>query len=106
MSHPSVIQYRRDLHQIPELDRDLPETTAYVRRVLAPLPCRIFSPAEGAVCAYFDAGKPDTAAFRADMDALPVEEAGDLPFRSRHPGRGEYLRHCLREIPAVALSTN
>ena len=93
MSHPSVIQYRRDLHQIPELDRELPETTAYLQNVLSQHPCRLFSPAEGALCAYFDAGRPDTAAFRADMDALPVEEAGDHPFRSRHPGRMHACGH-------------
>ena len=93
MSHPSVIQYRRDLHQIPELDRELPETTAYLQNVLSQHPCRLFSPAEGALCAYFDAGRPDTAAFRADMDALPVEEAGDNPFRSRHPGKMHACGH-------------
>ena len=93
MSHPSVIQYRRDLHQIPELDRELPETTAYLKNVLSGHPCQVFSPAEGALCAYFDAGRGDTVAFRADMDALPVEEAGHAPFRSRHPGRMHACGH-------------
>ena len=37
----SVITYRRDLHQIPELDRDLLETTAYVKAVLQKLPCQL-----------------------------------------------------------------
>ena len=32
-----VIEYRRALHRIPELDRDLPETLAYLRSVLEPL---------------------------------------------------------------------
>ena len=93
MPQPSVIRYRRDLHQIPELDRDLPETTAYVRAALERHRCRVFSPAEGALCAYFDVGAPDTVAFRADMDALPVEEAGVGPFRSRHPGRMHACGH-------------
>ena len=52
-----IIKYRRDLHQIPELDRTLPETLSYVRQVLEPLGCTLFSPAEGALCAWFDAGK-------------------------------------------------
>ena len=89
----SVMQYRRDLHRIPELDRELPETLAYIRAVLAPLTCRLFSPAEGALCAYFDAGREETLAFRADMDALPVEEQGDCPFRSVHPGRMHACGH-------------
>ena len=29
-----VVAHRRALHAIPELDRQLPETTGYVRRVL------------------------------------------------------------------------
>lgn len=89
----SVIQYRRDLHRIPELDRELPETLAYIRSVLDPLSCRLFSPALGALCAYFDAGQRETLAFRADMDALPVEEQGDCPFRSTHPGKMHACGH-------------
>lgn len=88
-----VIQYRRDLHQIPELDRDLPETIAYLQKALSRHRCRVFSPAEGALCAWFDAGKENTVAFRADMDALPVEETGESPFRSRHPGRMHACGH-------------
>lgn len=89
----SVTQYRRDLHRIPELDRELPETLAYIRTVLEPLSCRIFTPAPGALCAYFDVGAGETLAFRADMDALPVEEQGDCPFRSVHPGRMHACGH-------------
>ena len=81
-----IIKYRRDLHQIPELDRTLPETLSYVRQVLEPLGCTLFSPAEGALCAWFDAGKKGTVAFRADMDALPVAEHSGAPYCSRHPG--------------------
>ena len=57
-----IIKYRRDLHQIPELDRTLPETLSYVRQVLEPLGCTLFSPAEGALCAWFDAGTIDSLA--------------------------------------------
>ena len=79
-----VIQYRRALHQIPELDDQLPETTAFVRRRLDGL--APFSPIPGSVCAFLDAGKPETAAFRADLDALPVTERTGLPYASRHSG--------------------
>jgi amidohydrolase len=82
----SVVRFRRDLHRIPELDNRLDETTAYVRRVLSALPCRVSSPIRGSVCAYFDAGRPATVAFRADLDALPGEETTGLPFASVHPG--------------------
>lgn len=114
-----VVDHRRRLHQIPELDDQLPETCSYVRSVLEPLGCEISSPIPGSVCAFFDAGKPETAAFRADMDALPVEERTGLPFASRHDGRmhacghdghtamaldlAEYVSRHIRELPRNVL---
>ena len=56
----SVITYRRYLHRIPELDNDLPKTTAFVQSKLEPLRCQISNPICGSVCAFFDAGKPET----------------------------------------------
>lgn len=69
-----VIQYRRALHRIPELDRDLPETLSYLRGILSPLSCTLSSPIPGALCAFFDFGRPDAIAFRSDADALPITE--------------------------------
>jgi len=88
-----LTKYRRDLHQIPELDFDLPETRAYVRRVLSRYPCTVFEPCPGAVCAFFDAGRDTAAAFRADMDALPVAERTGAPYASRHEGRMHACGH-------------
>ena len=82
----SAVDHRRRLHRIPELDNQLPETIQYVRSVLEPLGCKVFSPVTGSVCAWFDAGRGDTVAFRADMDALPVPEETGLPYASEHPG--------------------
>ena len=89
----SAVSHRRALHQIPELDNQLPETIRYVTSALEPLGCKVFTPITGSVCAYFDAGKADTVAFRADMDALPVEEATGLPFASCYPGRMHACGH-------------
>ena len=88
-----VAAHRRALHQIPELDDRLPETCAYVRAVLEPLGCRITTPIPGSLCAFFDAEKPETTAFRADMDALPVTEATGVPYASVHPGRMHACGH-------------
>nr|WP_325196690.1 amidohydrolase [uncultured Oscillibacter sp.] len=100
----SVIDHRRALHRIPELDNQLPETTAYVRSVLEPLGCDISSPIPGSVCAFFDAGKPETVAFRADMDALPVTEATGLSYASVHPGRMHACGHDGHTAMALALA--
>lgn len=84
MTHPK--KYRRSLHRIPELGFDLPQTTAFVKAVLAKLPCAVFEPAKGAVAAFFDAGKKETFAFRADMDGLPVSETTGTEYSSCHAG--------------------
>ena len=86
-------QHRIALHRIPELGCRLPETAAYLRGVLSGLPCRVFSPWESAVCAFFDYGRPETAAFRSDMDALPLQETSGLPFASCHAGKMHACGH-------------
>ena len=109
----SAVDYRRALHRIPELDNQLPETVQLVQRILAPLPCRVFSPITGSVCAWFDAGKSDAVAFRAELDALPVTEATDwpcgriltrFPFRRRLgcPMPPQYPASCM---PAATMPT-
>lgn len=82
-----LTEYRRQLHQIPELDFDLPKTQAFLKDVLSRYSCRLTSPSPSSLCAWFDLGKPDTIAFRADMDALPIEEKTRAPYQSLHPGR-------------------
>lgn len=88
-----IIQDRRELHKIPELDRQLPKTIAYLEQALSNLKCRVFSPMEGALCAFFDFGAPKAIAFRAEMDALPVREETKLPFASTHPGKMHACGH-------------
>ena len=82
----SVILDRRQLHEIPELDRQLPKTLGYLTAVLEPLGCHLFAPMEGSLCAWFDFGCDKALAFRADMDALPITEQTGAPYASRHPG--------------------
>lgn len=89
----SVVEYRRALHRIPELDDRLPETAGYVRSALERFGLETCSPIPSGICAFLDAGKPETAAFRADMDALPLTEATGLPYASLHPGRMHACGH-------------
>jgi amidohydrolase len=80
---------RRRIHENPELSFHERETSAYVA---AELRAAGLEPAEGfgggfGVVADLDGGRPGpTIALRADMDALPVQEENDLPFRSRNAG--------------------
>ncbi len=89
----TVVQHRRTLHRIPELDDQLPKTVAYVRSVLEPLGAKVFSPIPGSVCAYFDCGRETTLALRADMDALPIPECTGLPYCSEHQGNMHACGH-------------
>ena len=88
-----IIEDRRNLHRIPELQWNLPLTSRYVRRSLEHLNCRVFSPVGDAVCAFFDFGADHAVAFRADMDALPIEEKSDAQYISAHPGRMHACGH-------------
>ena len=84
---------RRALHRIPELDRNLPETFAYLRRALSGLRCRVFAPMEGSLCAWFDFGREQAVAFRADADALPIREKTGAAYASCHTGNMHACGH-------------
>lgn len=88
-----IVNDRRALHQIPELDRDLPKTMAYLQASLEPLNCSLFSPMVSSLCAFFDFGSKQTIAFRSDADALPIQENTRLTFTSSHPGRMHACGH-------------
>jgi hippurate hydrolase len=92
-----LIEMRRDLHRIPELDRDLPKTEAYIKERLSALPCEIIPAGDTGFCAFFQANATgsatETVAFRSDMDALPIDEAGDADYRSVHAGRMHACGH-------------
>lgn len=90
---PEVVSLRRDLHQIPELDHDLPKTRAYLREKLAAWGCQILQPTPTSLAVFFDFGRENALAFRADMDALPISEAVDVPWRSRHEGQMHACGH-------------
>ena len=88
-----ILYDRRALHRIPELDHTLPETLAYLETALKDLSCRVFSPMEGALCAFFDFGRETALAFRADMDALPIAERTGADYASAHPGKMHACGH-------------
>ena len=88
-----IFEDRRALHQIPELDKELPNTIAYLRQQLEGLNCKVFSPMPGALCAFFDFGAKEAIAFRAEADALPITERTGVSYASRHLGRMHACGH-------------
>jgi amidohydrolase len=82
---PRVIEWRRDLHQNPELSNREFRTSKVVAEHLVRLGLEVQTGiAKTGVVGVLKGGKPGpTIALRADMDALPVVEQTDVPFRSR-----------------------
>ncbi|GGG02680.1 M20 metallopeptidase family protein [Pontibacter amylolyticus] len=80
-----VITWRRHIHQNPELSFNEENTGKYVEEVLKSFPnIEVIRPAKTSVIGILKGAKPGkTVAFRADMDALPMQEETDLPFKSK-----------------------
>ena len=85
---PELLQCRRTIHRHPETGFDLHETKALVKRQLTEMG---YTPQECGKCGLVAlAGgkkKGRTILIRADMDALPIEEAAEVEYRSETPGR-------------------
>jgi amidohydrolase len=81
---PKVLAWRRDIHQHPELSNREERTAKLVADHLRGLGLEVETGiAHTGVVALLKTGKPGpTIALRADMDALPVVERTDVPFRS------------------------
>src|SRR5438874_7695956 len=81
---PSVIACRRDIHQHPELGNRETRTSKLIADKLKSLGIAVKAPiAHTGVVGVLRGGKPGrVVALRADMDALPVTEQVDLPFKS------------------------
>jgi amidohydrolase len=81
---PQVVAWRRDFHQHPELGNREVRTAKVIADELRRLGYEVQTGvAHTGVVAVLKGGKPGpVVALRADMDALPVTEQVDLPFKS------------------------
>jgi len=86
---PRMIAWRRDFHEHPELSYEEVRTARVVAAHLRSLRLEVRTGvAQTGVVGVLRGGRPGPViALRADMDALPVTEEGDLPFRSHARGR-------------------
>jgi amidohydrolase len=88
---PELMQWRRHLHQHPELSNREVETAKYVVERLRSFGLEPQTGiAKTGVVALLRGGRPGpVVALRADMDGLPVREEVDLPFASKATGEYE-----------------
>ncbi|RYE09906.1 MAG: amidohydrolase, partial [Sphingobacteriaceae bacterium] len=86
--HQEVIANRRHLHQNPELSFQEENTRIYVASKLDELGIAYERMAGNGLVALLQGEKPseNVVALRGDMDALPILEANDVPYKSKNPG--------------------
>src|SRR2546425_2575029 len=92
----ALIATRRDLHQHPELGFEETRTSALVADRLRALGYAVTTEVgRTGVVGLLDGGskRGRCVMLRADMDALPVEEATDAPYRSRQQGKMHACGH-------------
>jgi amidohydrolase len=83
-----VVATRRHLHSHPELSFHEVETSAFIAKQLDALGLEHVRMADNGLVALIKGEKPSdqVIALRADMDALPITEANDVPYKSQNEG--------------------
>ena len=82
-----IISVRREIHRHPEIGFELYNTSAIVKRELDKMGIAYTeSYGKCSVVGTLNPGKAKVIGLRADMDALPVQEDNDLPFKSEIDG--------------------
>ena len=92
---PQLVEWRRSLHQTPELGFHETITAAYIDRKLTEWGIEHQTGiAETGVVAIIPGRQPGRVlGIRADMDALPIQEANQVPYRSQHDGKMHACGH-------------
>jgi amidohydrolase len=99
--HREITEWRQDLHAHPELQYDVHRTAGTVADRLRAFGCDEVVPGIGrtGVVGVIHGRRPApegerrVIGLRADMDALPIEEANDLPYKSTVPGKMHACGH-------------
>lgn len=90
-----IISLRRELHEYPEIGFDLPRTLSLVRRELESIGIEYSEEyGESSIVATINPEKKGfTIGIRADMDALPINEKNDIPYKSKNEGKMHACGH-------------
>ena len=96
--HREITEWRRDFHAHPELLYDVHRTASSVANKLKAFGCDEVVTGIGrtgvvGVIRGWKGKSDKTIGLRADMDALPIEEATDLPYKSTVPGKMHACGH-------------
>ncbi len=93
--HAELIAIRQDIHAHPELGLEEHRTADLVARKLTEWGIEVHRGVgtTGVVGVLRSGNGEGTIGLRADMDALPIVEANDIPYRSRNPGKMHACGH-------------
>ena len=86
-----IVAWRRDFHMHPELGHEEVRTSQIVEELLREWGYRVRRVGTGVIADIGEVGR--TVALRADMDALPIQEETDVPYKSRIPGKMHACGH-------------
>lgn len=81
-----ITNIRRTLHMYPELGFEEYKTTELIKSELDKMGISYDSPLETGCVAYIKGTESSSIAFRADIDALPIQEDNDVPYQSLNEG--------------------
>lgn len=89
-----IVRLRRDFHMHPELGFEEVRTNGVITKYLEACGIETQTMTKTGVVGLLRGGKPGpTVMLRADMDALPVTEETDLPYKSVNPGKMHACGH-------------
>jgi amidohydrolase len=97
-----TVSYRRHLHANPELSFKEVQTAEFVGKKLARLGISYTRLAQTGLVGLIKGNNPDKkcVALRADMDALPIKEANDVPYKSLNEG---IMHACGHDVHTASL---
>ena len=92
---PEITSVRQNIHRYPELAGQEVQTSRLVRNILSFTDIKLLKPFIGTdAVGILRGGKPGrNVTLRADMDALPLDELNELPYRSELPGKMHACGH-------------
>jgi len=96
--HEEITEWRREIHSNPELMYDVHETAANVAQKLKAFGCDevVTGIGKTGVVGLINGRQKSSGhvvGLRADMDALPIEEVTDRPYKSKTPGKMHACGH-------------
>ena len=103
---PLLVETRRDLHMNPEVSWNETRTAQKIRNILLSKGIQVSKPLAGTgfYVEIVGCGPGSTIAYRADLDALPIQDQKNKPYSSKTPGVAHMCGHDYHTTVALGLA--